>query len=78
MRHHVVVFTVGYSLMNFLDPKAGGAMVVAYLPEGKPVWLDQIRDRSLYPTSEILATYANTILGEDGGDDLDDVLSPTR
>ncbi|KAJ0570455.1 hypothetical protein HanHA300_Chr05g0178191 [Helianthus annuus] len=69
---------VGYSLMNVLDPKAGGAMVVAYLPEGKPVWLDQIRDRFLHPTSERLATYANTILGEDGGDVLDDVLSPTR
>ncbi|KAJ0789429.1 hypothetical protein HanPI659440_Chr05g0203461 [Helianthus annuus] len=69
---------VGYSLMNVLDPKAGGAMVVAYLPEGKPVWLDQIRDCFLHPTSESLATYANTILGEDGGDVLDDVLSPTR
>ncbi|KAJ0611213.1 hypothetical protein HanHA300_Chr01g0012651 [Helianthus annuus] len=62
----------GYSLMNILESKAGGAMVVAYLPEGKPVWLEQIRDRFLHPTSESLATYANTVLGEDGGDDLDD------
>ncbi|KAJ0604893.1 hypothetical protein HanHA300_Chr02g0056821 [Helianthus annuus] len=68
----------GYSLMNVLDPKAGGAMVVATLAEGRPLWLDQIQDRFLHPTSESLATYANTILGEDGGDDLDDVLSPTR
>ncbi|KAJ0603773.1 hypothetical protein HanHA300_Chr02g0042091 [Helianthus annuus] len=68
----------GYNLMNVLDPKAGGAMVVATLPEGRPVWLDQIRDRFLHPTSECFATYANTILGEDGGDDLDDVLGPTR
>ncbi|KAM0028629.1 hypothetical protein Hdeb2414_s0018g00516161 [Helianthus debilis subsp. tardiflorus] len=74
----LLYFTVWYSLMNFLDPKANGAMVVAYLPEEKPVLLDQIRDRFLHPTSESLATYANTILGEDGGDDLDDVLSPTR
>ncbi|KAM0021931.1 hypothetical protein Hdeb2414_s0013g00421161 [Helianthus debilis subsp. tardiflorus] len=69
---------VGYSLMNFLEPKAGGAMVIAYLPEGRPVCLDQIRDRFLYPTSESLAAYANTNLGEEGGDDLDDALSPTR
>ncbi|KAM0031690.1 hypothetical protein Hdeb2414_s0017g00511841 [Helianthus debilis subsp. tardiflorus] len=64
--------------MNVLDPKASGAMVVAYLPEGRPVWLDQIRDRFLHPTSESLATYANIILGEDGGDDLDDAINPTR
>ncbi|MFS7968063.1 hypothetical protein Hanom_Chr09g00793171 [Helianthus anomalus] len=69
---------VGYSFMNVLDLKAGGAMIVAYLPEGRPVWLDQIRDRFLYPTSESLATYANIILGEDGGDDLDDAINPTR
>ncbi|KAM0062302.1 hypothetical protein Hdeb2414_s0004g00146531 [Helianthus debilis subsp. tardiflorus] len=64
--------------MNVLDPKAGGAMVVAYLPEGKPVWLVQIQDRFLYPSSESLASYANAILGEDGGDDLDDATNPTR
>ncbi|KAJ0700216.1 hypothetical protein HanOQP8_Chr10g0365191 [Helianthus annuus] len=74
----LLYFIVGYSLMNVLDPKAGGAMVVAYLTEGRPLWLDQIRDRFLHPTSESLAAYANTVLGEDGGDDLDDVLSPTR
>ncbi|KAJ0606810.1 hypothetical protein HanHA89_Chr03g0089351 [Helianthus annuus] len=64
--------------MNVLDPKAGGAMVVAYLPEGRPVWLDQIRDRFLHPTSESFASYANTILGEDGGDYLDDATNPAR
>ncbi|KAJ0716077.1 hypothetical protein HanPI659440_Chr13g0508701 [Helianthus annuus] len=37
----------GYSLMNVLDPQAGGAMVVAYLPEGRPVWLDRSDKRSL-------------------------------
>ncbi|KAJ0605995.1 hypothetical protein HanHA300_Chr02g0069201 [Helianthus annuus] len=58
--------------------KVGGAMVVATIAEGRPLWLDQIRDRFLHPTSESLAAYANTILGEDGGDDLDDVFSPTR
>ncbi|MFS7939165.1 hypothetical protein Hanom_Chr05g00448531 [Helianthus anomalus] len=68
----------GYSLMNVLDPKADGAVVVATLFEGRPLWLDQIRDRFLHPSSESLVTYANAILGEDGGDDLDDVLSPTR
>ncbi|MFS7921511.1 hypothetical protein Hanom_Chr03g00237611 [Helianthus anomalus] len=31
----------GYSLMNVFDPKAGGAMVVAELPEGRPLWLEQ-------------------------------------
>ncbi|KAJ0949175.1 hypothetical protein HanRHA438_Chr01g0035861 [Helianthus annuus] len=64
--------------MNVLDPKADGAMVVTYLPEGRPVWLDQIRDRFLHPTSESFASYANTILGEDGGDDLDDATNPAR
>ncbi|MFS8019951.1 hypothetical protein Hanom_Chr15g01409891 [Helianthus anomalus] len=67
-----------YSLMKCIDPKAGGAMVVATIAEGRPLWLDQIRDRFLHPTSESLAAYANTILGENGGDDLDDVFSPTR
>ncbi|XP_022030821.1 triadin-like [Helianthus annuus] len=28
---------IGYSLMNVLDPKAGGAIVVAYLPEERPL-----------------------------------------
>ncbi|KAJ0539826.1 hypothetical protein HanHA300_Chr08g0290911 [Helianthus annuus] len=68
----------GYNLMNVFDSKAGGAMVVAILPEGRPLWLDQIRDNFLHPTSESMATYANAILGEDGGDDLDDAISPTR
>ncbi|KAM0043725.1 hypothetical protein Hdeb2414_s0010g00344621 [Helianthus debilis subsp. tardiflorus] len=30
----------GYSLMNVFDSKAGGAMVVAALPEGRPLWGD--------------------------------------
>ncbi|KAM0066439.1 hypothetical protein Hdeb2414_s0002g00049021 [Helianthus debilis subsp. tardiflorus] len=61
---------VGYSLLNVLDPKAGGAMVEAILPEGKPAWLDQIRDRFLHPTSDSFAAYANVILGEDDEDDV--------
>ncbi|MFS7998892.1 hypothetical protein Hanom_Chr12g01159451 [Helianthus anomalus] len=69
---------VGYSLLNVLDPKAVGAMVEAILPEGKPVWLDQIRDRFLHPTSDSFAAYASFILGEDGGDDVDDTTDPTR
>ncbi|MFS7907828.1 hypothetical protein Hanom_Chr01g00075941 [Helianthus anomalus] len=56
---------VGYSLLNVLDPKAAGAIVEAILPGGKPVWLDQIRDRFLHPTSDSFAAYANAILGED-------------
>ncbi|MFS7905864.1 hypothetical protein Hanom_Chr01g00052651 [Helianthus anomalus] len=69
---------VGYSLLNVLDPKAVGAMVEAILPEGKHVWLDQIRDRFLHPTSDSFAAYANTILGEDDGDHFDDTTDPTR
>ncbi|KAJ0941969.1 hypothetical protein HanPSC8_Chr03g0086361 [Helianthus annuus] len=57
----------GYSLMNCLDPQADGAMVVATLAEGRPLWLDQIRDRFLHPTSESLTAYANTILGPPQG-----------
>ncbi|KAJ0457736.1 hypothetical protein HanIR_Chr15g0777111 [Helianthus annuus] len=52
----------GYSLLNVLDPRAGGAMVEAIQAEGKPTWLDQIRNRFLHPTSESFATYANTAL----------------
>ncbi|MFS7922800.1 hypothetical protein Hanom_Chr03g00253241 [Helianthus anomalus] len=69
---------VGYCLLNVLDPKAAGAMVEAILPEGKPVWLDQIRDRFLHPTSDSFAAYANAILGEDGRVDLDDTTDLTR
>ncbi|MFS7987553.1 hypothetical protein Hanom_Chr11g01024321 [Helianthus anomalus] len=68
-------YQFGYSLLNALDPKAAGAMIEAILSDGKPVWLDQIRDRSLHPTSESFASYANTILGED---DLDDATDPVR
>ncbi|KAJ0588278.1 hypothetical protein HanRHA438_Chr04g0170101 [Helianthus annuus] len=69
---------VGYSLLNVLDPKAAGAMVEPILPEGKPVWLDHIRDRFLHLTSDNFVAYANVILGEDDGDDLDDTIGPTR
>ncbi|KAF5821166.1 hypothetical protein HanXRQr2_Chr01g0010671 [Helianthus annuus] len=61
---------------------AGGAMVVAALPEGRPLWLKQIRNNFLHPTSVSMAAYANTVLGEDDGDDIaDDIdvgLTPTR
>ncbi|KAJ0680761.1 hypothetical protein HanPI659440_Chr16g0627981 [Helianthus annuus] len=57
--------------MNVFDSKAGGAMVVAALPEGRPLWVEQIRNNFLHPTSESLATYANIVLGEDGEDDID-------
>ncbi|KAM0014399.1 hypothetical protein Hdeb2414_s0036g00731781 [Helianthus debilis subsp. tardiflorus] len=53
-------------------------MFEAILPEGKSVWLDQIRDRFLHPISDSFAAYANTILGEDDGDELDDTIAPTR
>ncbi|MFS8004367.1 hypothetical protein Hanom_Chr13g01224921 [Helianthus anomalus] len=69
---------VGYNLLNVLDPKAVGALLEAIVPEGKPVWLDQIRDHFLHPTSDSFASYANAILGEDGVDDLDDTADPTR
>ncbi|KAJ0590596.1 hypothetical protein HanIR_Chr04g0199271 [Helianthus annuus] len=74
----LLYFTVRYSLLNVLDPKAAGAMIEAILPEGKPVWLNQIHDRFLHPTSDSFATYANAILGEDGGNDFDDTTDPTR
>ncbi|KAJ0743716.1 hypothetical protein HanPI659440_Chr10g0379171 [Helianthus annuus] len=69
---------VGYSLLNVLDPKAGGAMIEAIQAEGKPTWLDQIRNRFLHPTSESFAAYANTILAGDDEDDFDDTPDPTR
>ncbi|MFS8025405.1 hypothetical protein Hanom_Chr16g01474571 [Helianthus anomalus] len=68
-------FSVGYSLLNILDPKVGGSMIEAIQAEGKPTWLDQIRNHFLHPTSESFAAYANTILGED---DVDDITDPTR
>ncbi|KAM0008877.1 hypothetical protein Hdeb2414_s0102g00794041 [Helianthus debilis subsp. tardiflorus] len=69
---------VGYSLINVFDPKAGGAMVVVTLPEGRPLWVEQIRDNFLHPTSESMVTYANTILAEDDRDDIDVDPVPTR
>ncbi|KAM0061662.1 hypothetical protein Hdeb2414_s0004g00138811 [Helianthus debilis subsp. tardiflorus] len=68
----------GYSLMNVFDPKDGGAMVMAVLPEGRPLWIDQIRDNFLHPTSERMAAYANVVLGEDDGDKIDVNPAPTR
>ncbi|KAJ0786101.1 hypothetical protein HanOQP8_Chr02g0051321 [Helianthus annuus] len=69
---------LGYSLLNVLDPKAGGAMVEAVQADGKPTWLDQIRYRFLHPTDESFAAYANVVLGEDGEDDADDATDPIR
>ncbi|KAJ0747737.1 hypothetical protein HanOQP8_Chr05g0192981 [Helianthus annuus] len=68
----------GYSLMDVFDSKAGGAMVVASLPEGRPLWLEQIRDNFLHPSNESLANYACTVLGDDDGDDIDFDVNPTR
>ncbi|MFS7903433.1 hypothetical protein Hanom_Chr01g00023971 [Helianthus anomalus] len=50
----------------------------ASLPEGRPLWLDQIRDNFLHPSNESLAAYANTIIGDDDGDDIDIDVNPTR
>ncbi|KAJ0644842.1 hypothetical protein HanOQP8_Chr16g0616911 [Helianthus annuus] len=69
---------LGYSLLNVLDPRVSGAMVETIQAEGKPTWLDQIRNRFLHPTSESFAAYANTVLGEDSGDGFDDTIDPTR
>ncbi|KAM0021472.1 hypothetical protein Hdeb2414_s0024g00651391 [Helianthus debilis subsp. tardiflorus] len=66
---------LGYSLLNVLDLKAGGAMTEAIQADGKPTWLDQFRTRFMHPTSESFAVYANTVLGEDG---VDDITNPTR
>ncbi|KAJ0694156.1 hypothetical protein HanPI659440_Chr15g0605611 [Helianthus annuus] len=68
----------GYSLMNSFDPKASGAMVVVGLPEGRPLWIDQIRDNFLHPSSESMATYSNVVLGDDGEDETDFNPAPTR
>ncbi|MFS7996428.1 hypothetical protein Hanom_Chr12g01129871 [Helianthus anomalus] len=68
----------GYSLMNVFDPKASGAMVVASLPEGRPLWLDHIRDTFLHPSNESMVNYANTILGDDGEDGIGFDVNPTR
>ncbi|KAF5754656.1 hypothetical protein HanXRQr2_Chr17g0793731 [Helianthus annuus] len=69
---------LGYSLLNVLDPKAGGAMVEAIQKDGKSTWLDQIRNRFLHPTSESFAAYGSTILGEDDEDEVDGTSDPTR
>ncbi|MFS8016226.1 hypothetical protein Hanom_Chr15g01366021 [Helianthus anomalus] len=50
-------------------------MIEAIQADGKPTWLDQIRNRFLHPTSESFVVYANTVLGEDG---VDDITYPTR
>ncbi|KAJ0511890.1 hypothetical protein HanRHA438_Chr11g0530761 [Helianthus annuus] len=57
---------------------AVGAMAEAILAEGKPVWLDQIRDHFLHPTNDSFAAYANTILGDDNGDEFDDTTGLPR
>ncbi|KAJ0786073.1 hypothetical protein HanOQP8_Chr02g0050921 [Helianthus annuus] len=68
----------GYSLINIIYPKASGAMVVATLPEGRPLWVDQIRDNFLHLSSESMAIYANAVLGDDGEDETDVDPTPTR
>ncbi|KAJ0539425.1 hypothetical protein HanHA300_Chr08g0286121 [Helianthus annuus] len=65
---------LGYSLLNVLDPKAGGAMVEAIQGVDKPTWLDQIRGRFLHSSNESFVAYANVVLG----DDIDDAIDPTR
>ncbi|MFS7945306.1 hypothetical protein Hanom_Chr06g00522731 [Helianthus anomalus] len=67
----------GYSLMNVFDPKVGDAMVVVVLPEDRPVWVDQIRDNFLHPSSESMATYANDVLDDDGEDATNLDTAPT-
>ncbi|MFS7907121.1 hypothetical protein Hanom_Chr01g00067541 [Helianthus anomalus] len=67
-----------YSLKNVFDPKAGGAMVVVVLTEGRPLWLDQIRNNFLHPPAESMAAYANAVLREDDEDDIDVGSVPTR
>ncbi|MFS7953338.1 hypothetical protein Hanom_Chr07g00617341 [Helianthus anomalus] len=62
-------------LMNVFLSQTGGAMVVAGLPEGRPVWVDQLGDNFLHPISESMATHAKTVLGED---EIDVDPSPTR
>ncbi|KAL9991767.1 hypothetical protein Hdeb2414_s1257g00999881 [Helianthus debilis subsp. tardiflorus] len=42
------------------------------------MWVDQIRDNFLHPSSESMATYANTVLGDDGEDETDVDPAPTR
>ncbi|MFS7945310.1 hypothetical protein Hanom_Chr06g00522771 [Helianthus anomalus] len=67
----------GYSLMNVFDPNVGDAMVVVVLPEDRPVWVDQIRDNFLHPSSESMATYANDVLDDDGEDATNLDIAPT-
>ncbi|KAM0044151.1 hypothetical protein Hdeb2414_s0010g00349811 [Helianthus debilis subsp. tardiflorus] len=42
------------------------------------MWLDQIRDGFRHPTSDSFAAYADTLLGEDDGDDFVVTTDPTR
>ncbi|KAM0019875.1 hypothetical protein Hdeb2414_s0025g00660851 [Helianthus debilis subsp. tardiflorus] len=67
-----LLYCLGYSLLNALDPKAAGAMVEAIQADGSPTWLDQIRGRFLHPTDESLSRYADEVLGEDVLDDFAD------
>ncbi|KAM0049004.1 hypothetical protein Hdeb2414_s0008g00280851 [Helianthus debilis subsp. tardiflorus] len=68
----------GDSLMNVFDPKAGDAMVVVVLLEGRHLWLDQIKNNFLHPTAESMAAYANAVLGEGNEDDNGVDSVPTR
>ncbi|KAL9993777.1 hypothetical protein Hdeb2414_s0986g00970981 [Helianthus debilis subsp. tardiflorus] len=76
--HYRSMDEVGYTLLNVLDTKVGGAMVeVIQKPEKRP-WLDQIGGRFLHPTNESFIAYANTALGEDREDDEDDAFDFIR
>ncbi|MFS8023760.1 hypothetical protein Hanom_Chr16g01455321 [Helianthus anomalus] len=53
-------------------------MAVAVLPEGQPLWVDQIRGNFLHPSSESMETYATTIIGDDDEDETDTDINPIR
>ncbi|MFS7927931.1 hypothetical protein Hanom_Chr04g00314941 [Helianthus anomalus] len=55
--------TPPHSLLNALDPQAGGAMVEAIQADNNPTWLDQIQGRFLHPTDQSLSQYAAEVLG---------------
>ncbi|KAJ0539992.1 hypothetical protein HanRHA438_Chr00c33g0855381 [Helianthus annuus] len=67
-----------YNLMNVFDPKLVGGIAMAALLEGEPGWVARIRDNFLHPSNESMATYANTILGDDNEDETDVDAIPTR
>ncbi|MFS7911912.1 hypothetical protein Hanom_Chr02g00123631 [Helianthus anomalus] len=52
--------TIGYILMNALDPEVGGEMVTRFLQEGEVPWVDWIKDNFLHPSPESLNTFIAT------------------